>query len=208
MGEYAWPVVQAVEGPKNNFSGGMEYPMITLITSPDAKPESLDGVIAHEVGHNWFMGFLGSNERMHGWMDEGMNSFFQFRYEAQKYRSNSVFGDDIPADVKNNDAEKFEDIIYGVMQQAIPFEDEMDIHANEHTTSDVYALAVYVKTALWLKLIEASAGKEKTRLAIHNYFDKWKFKHPQPEDMQAAFEEVIGPLDYYFNLTKKKGKLE
>ena len=78
VGEYAWPVVQAVEGPKNNFSGGMEYPMITLITSPDAKPESLDGVIAHEVGHNWFMGFLGSNERMHGWMDEGMNSFLNF----------------------------------------------------------------------------------------------------------------------------------
>lgn len=48
LGDYEYPVVQAVEGPKNNSSGGMEYPTITLITSPDAKKESLDAVIAHE----------------------------------------------------------------------------------------------------------------------------------------------------------------
>jgi hypothetical protein len=29
FGEYPYPVVQAVEGPKNEMSGGMEYPMIT-----------------------------------------------------------------------------------------------------------------------------------------------------------------------------------
>jgi aminopeptidase N len=70
----------------------MEYPMVTLITSPDAKAESLDAVIAHEVGHNWFMSMLGSNERLNTWQDEGLNTYFQFRYEAEKYRSNMVFG--------------------------------------------------------------------------------------------------------------------
>ena len=68
LGEYAYPVVQAVEGPKNESSGGMEYPMITLITSPDASEEMLDAVITHEVGHNWFMGMLASNERNHAWL--------------------------------------------------------------------------------------------------------------------------------------------
>ena len=85
----------------------MEYPMITLITCPDATKEYLDGVIAHEVGHNWFMSMLGSNERMHTWMDEGLNSYFQFRYEAEKYRSNSIFGDAIPDDIKKLPADKF-----------------------------------------------------------------------------------------------------
>ena len=55
----------------------MEYPTITLITSPDAKAETLDAVIAHEVGHNWFMSMLGTNERDHAWMDEGLNSYFE-----------------------------------------------------------------------------------------------------------------------------------
>ncbi len=52
IGEYPYPVAQAVEGPQNVMSGGMAYPMITLITRPDAGIEQLDGVIAHAVGHN------------------------------------------------------------------------------------------------------------------------------------------------------------
>jgi uncharacterized protein YjaZ len=67
-----------VEGPKNEMSGGMEYPMITLITSPDASEPMLDAVITHEVGHNWLMGILATNERTHAWMDEGVNTYFQF----------------------------------------------------------------------------------------------------------------------------------
>src|SRR5258708_6071775 len=59
IGEYDYPVVSALEGPGNTSSGGMEYPMITLITSPRAHREDLDGVIAHEVGHNWFYVRLG-----------------------------------------------------------------------------------------------------------------------------------------------------
>ena len=85
IGEYPYPRCGSGR-PKNLSSGGMEYPMITLITSPDAKKEGLDAVITHEVGHNWFYGILASNEREHPWMDEGMNTYFQFRYEAEKYR--------------------------------------------------------------------------------------------------------------------------
>jgi hypothetical protein len=69
VGEYGYPVVQAVEGPANNSSGGMEYPMVTLITSPSAKKEALDGVIAHEIG---IIGLCQCSAVMsgytHGWM--------------------------------------------------------------------------------------------------------------------------------------------
>jgi aminopeptidase N len=62
---------------------------------------------------------------------------------------------------------------------------------------------------VWLHLIEVAIGKDKMDLAIHNYFAKWKHKHPQPEDMQKAFEEATGTnLDDLFKLTKKEGKLE
>ncbi len=208
IGDYVYPTVQAVEGPKNNLSGGMEYPMITLITSPDAKEESLDGVIAHEVGHNWFMGMLGSNERRHGWMDEGLNTYFQFRYEAEKYRSNSIFGDAIPAEVKNNTPERFQELTYLAMAQGIPFDDEIDVAATEKSKSDPYSTAIYIKTAVWLNLIEQAIGRKKLDEAMHNYFNKWKFKHPQPEDMQNAFEEVAGSMQSYFPMLYQKGKLE
>lgn len=207
IGDYEYPVVQVVEGPKNNSSGGMEYPMITLITSPDAKEESLDAVITHEVGHNWFMSMLGSNERAHTWMDEGLNTYFQFRYEAEKYRSNSIFGKSLPEQFKQLPADKFLEVIYTAISQNLPMQSAMDIPADQFPNSNEYGLVSYVKTALWMYLLEAAIGREKTELAVRNYFSKWKNKHPQPEDMKASFEEAIGAnLDDFFAMTKKEGK--
>jgi Peptidase family M1 domain len=209
IGEYGYPVVQAVEGPANNSSGGMEYPMITLITSPDAKIETLDAVIAHEVGHNWFMCMLGSNERKHTWMDEGLNTYYQFRYEAEKYRSNSIFGDAIPADLKKLSANEFLQVIYDVINKNLPMQTAIDTPADKFATSDEYGIVSYVKTALWMYLLELSTSKEQVDKAVQHYFSKWKFKHPQPEDMKAAFEESLGfKLDKFFSLVKKEGKLE
>jgi len=209
IGEYEYPVVQTVEGPANNSSGGMEYPMITLITSPDAKQASLDAVIVHEVGHNWFMGMLATNERAHTWMDEGMNTYFQFRYEAEKYKSNTIFGDAIPEDIKKLPTDDFLSTIYNVIEKSIPMDSPIDLPADKFATSEEYGLISYVKAALWMYLLEAAVGREKVDQAFHHYFEKWKFRHPQPEDMQKAFEETIGAdLSKYFALLNKTGKLE
>jgi hypothetical protein len=209
IGEYGYPVVQAVEGPANNSSGGMEYPMVTLITSPDAKIETLDAVIAHEVGHNWFMAMLGSNERKHTWMDEGLNTYYQFRYEAEKYRSNSIFGDAIPADLKKLAPNEFLQVIYDVISKNLPMQTAIDTPADKFATSDEYGIVSYVKTALWMYLLEVATSKEQVDKAVQHYFNKWRFKHPQPDDMKAAFEESLGiKLDKFFSLIKKEGKLE
>ncbi|MEO7768655.1 MAG: M1 family metallopeptidase, partial [Ferruginibacter sp.] len=176
IGEYEYPVVQAVEGPKNNSSGGMEYPMITLITSPDAKIETLDAVIAHEIGHNWFMSMLGSNERAHTWMDEGLNSYFQFRYEAEKYRANSIFGAALPASVKTLPADQFLNLVYQNLRE-IPMQTAMETPADKFTGSQEYGLISYVKTAVWMYLLESEVGREKVDKAFQHYFMKWKDKH-------------------------------
>lgn len=207
IGEYAYPVVQAVEGPKNNSSGGMEYPMVTLITSPDANPETLDGVIAHEVGHNWFMSMLGTNERDHAWMDEGLNTYFQFRYEAEKYRTNSVFGDKIPKEIKELKEADFLAVLYNAMQQ-IPIHPAMENTAASFRSSDDYSLASYIKPAEWMFLLEQAIGEDKVDEAFHEYFNEWKFKHPDPIDMRLAFEHSINKnLGGYFELIKKENKL-
>jgi aminopeptidase N len=209
IGEFEYPVVQVVEGPANNSSGGMEYPMITLITNPDATEESLDAVITHEIGHNWFMSMLGSNERAHTWMDEGLNTYFQFRYEAEKYRSNSIFGKAIPSNIKALPADQFLSVVYNAIDKNLPMQSAMDLPADQFPNSSEYGLVSYVKTALWMYVLESSVGRAKSDLAIQHYFNQWKNKHPQPEDMQASFEESLGEsLDTFFKLTKKEGRFE
>jgi len=161
------------------------------------------------VGHNWFMSMLGSNERLHTWMDEGLNTYYQFRYEAEKYKYNSIFGDDIPADLKKLPPNDFLSVVYDAIDKSLPMKSAMDTPADKFPNSDEYGLVSYIKTALWLYMLEGTVGRDKVDAALKNYFNKWKFKHPEPEDMQAAFEEAVGgSLAKFFQLTKKEGKLE
>ncbi|MCU0322329.1 MAG: M1 family metallopeptidase, partial [Chitinophagaceae bacterium] len=86
IGDYPYNTASIVSGEENEFSGGMEYPTITLITT-NAAGKYLDATIVHEIGHNWFHGALGNNERKYAWMDESINTYYQNRYEAEKYVS-------------------------------------------------------------------------------------------------------------------------
>ena len=208
IGEYPYPTVAAVEGPKNLSSGGMEYPMITLITSPDAKKEGLDAVIAHEVGHNWFYGVLASNEREHPWMDEGLNTYFQFRYEAEKYRSNSVFGTSLPEEVKKLEADEFlARIMYAL--NSLPAKPAIETHSTSFTNKDEYGIVVYLKTAIWMSILEASLGKENFLNGVKEYYTDWKFRHPYPEDLKMSLEkgskQNLGSL---FDLINKEGNFQ
>jgi aminopeptidase N len=205
IGEYAYPVVNAVEGPSNSSSGGMEYPMITLITEPNANDKKLDGILAHEVGHNWFYAMLGTNERDNPWMDEGVNTYFEFKYEGEKYHSNLVFGNAIPQRVKDLDEEHFFASIYNTLNQ-IPMYQPVASATAAFNDDEEYSSVVYLKTAIWMYTIELSIGSDKLQQAIHGYFRDWKFKHPTRADMKASFENSTG-IDFskLFALLDKAG---
>lgn len=81
IGEYPYDVVSVVDNAAS-APGGMEYPTITLLTA-GGSPTELESVINHEVGHNWFYGIIASNERAYPWMDEGINTYYDKRYEAE-----------------------------------------------------------------------------------------------------------------------------
>lgn len=208
IGEYAWPTVQVVEGPANLTSGGMEYPMITLITSPTAGKESLDAVITHEVGHNWFYGMLGSNEREHPWMDEGINTYFQFRYEAEKYKANSIFGNSIPKELKDLPEEEFQGRVYHVLN-TLPAKEPISTSSTGFPNKDEYGIVVYVKTAIWMYVMEKFLTRNKLDQGIRAYFNEWKFKHPYPEDLKVSLENAVGlNLENLFVLLNKEGNFQ
>jgi len=208
IGEYPYNAVQAVEGPKNLTAGGMEYPTITLITEPDADEENLDVTIAHEVGHNWFYGVIGSDERDHAWMDEGINTYFEFRYEHEKYKNNILFGDAIPQNVKDAPLDQFEAAVYLALLR-LPMESPIDLSALDYPSDDDYEMSVYMKAAIWMYMIEVREGRSKLDNGFKEYFNEWKFRHPYPEDFQKVLEKSFGKsFDDYFLLLKKKGKLK
>ena len=190
---YPFNTVSLVQAPDkaNHSSGGMEYPTIALIlVRNNFDDEIMDGLIAHEVGHNWFYGMLGSNERDYPWMDEGFNSFFQFRYEAEKNRSASTFGR-VPAFVQELPVEPFEDYVYRMTDQYTSTS-IINQPAQDFKTDTAYFTAEYIKAAAWLHTLEKKLGKSLFSRCIKAYAARWNFRHPYPEDLQKIFEETSG----------------
>ena len=203
LGEYPYNIVTVVEA-KIGSSGGMEYPTITSI-SPMPDEKSLDVVIEHEVGHNWVYGILASNERDHPWMDEGMNTYFDNRYEKIKYSNKNK--------EENNDfiTKRTPDDFTGLgYRTQIAYKKDQPIETSSQDFSSTnYGVIAYYKTGLWMKKLENFVGKNLFDSCLHEYYNRWKFKHPYPEDFKKTVEEVSNKnVDSIFSLLSKKGSLE
>lgn len=202
-GDYTYDVCTAVDGALS-AGGGMEYPNITVIGAAGSA-FMLDLVITHEVGHNWFYGMLGSNERKHGWMDEGINSANELRYVETKYPNNAlVGGTDGPSGV----AKKFDLARYkhrAQYYQAYAFcarthnDQAIETPAQDFTKIN-YGTIMYMKSAVVFDYLRAYLGDSLYDGCFQAYFEQWHWHHPMPEDMRASFEKTSGKnLSWFFD---------
>ncbi|MCC6599858.1 MAG: M1 family metallopeptidase [Crocinitomicaceae bacterium] len=201
-GDYPYRQVTAVDGTIS-AGGGMEYPNITVIGNT-SNARMLETVIMHEVGHNWFYGMLGSNERDHAWMDEGLNSFNEERYLETKYPETTA------AEALGINIPMVEKLFKDYSQRTIT---ELSYTFNarrsmdqplSYTSSDFtqinYGGMVYKKSALIFQYLRSSLGDELFDRCARSYFNQWKYKHPQPEDMREVYERISGKdLSWFFD---------
>ncbi|HWB62518.1 MAG TPA: M1 family metallopeptidase, partial [Chitinophagales bacterium] len=201
IGEYPYNQVTAVDGTISAGSG-MEYPNVTVI-GEERSDFSLDDVITHEVGHNWFYGMLGSNERDHAWMDEGINSYYEYRYIRTKYPNQKMLGS-LPEvfqkflDVSQYKHKYLMDLGYQLMARE---NTGQPIELTSSKFTDVnYGLQVYGKSMLIFSYLEAYLGTEVFDKVMKKYFITWQYHHPQPEDVRSAFETETGKnLSWFFD---------
>jgi hypothetical protein len=193
-GDYPYNHVTAIDGTIS-AGGGMEYPNITII-GESGNDFTLETTIMHEVGHNWFYGILGSNERDYPFMDEGLNSFYEMRYIRSKYPNctlASVLGRD--STFKFFGLNKFKhkaEYEFSYLLAARKNTDQPIATKSEDFTSYNYGGIVYSKSALVFDYLMNYLGKEKFDEGMQFYYEQWKFKHPTPEDL-------IKTLQYHLN---------
>lgn len=201
-GDYPYNHVTAVDGTIS-AGGGMEYPNITVI-GESGTDMSLETVIVHEVGHNWFYGILGSNERENAWMDEGINSYNETRYFRTKYKDElGLIGSGLPAGLKSKlDLDQYSyrsrDEIAYLLTARNYLDQPMQCHSN-HFTSINYGTVVYKKTAVAMDYLAGYLGQEEFDRCMQVYFEQWKFNHPAPNDLRATLEKTSGKdLSWFF----------
>jgi hypothetical protein len=183
IGPYPYSTISAIEAPMG-FAGGMEYPTITSI-SPVTDPIQLESVLEHEIGHNWFQGMLASNEREHPWLDEGLNTYYDLRYN-----SNKNLEQPLPAFLKTLVPGSPERFLLNL--NATRKRDQPITTSSEKFNFSNYNLVAYYKTAYWMQSLEKALGRTKFDSLMQLYFQTWKFKHPQPDNFLALCAEASG----------------
>jgi hypothetical protein len=178
---YPWGEMTSMEGVLDD--GGMEYPMMTLI-SPWADTLSLAGDLMHETGHMWFPMQVGSNEARYPWMDEG---FTQFDV-AQAMRP--IYGEPRSGG-RPNDSEHGQREIY--LSAARAGDDQMLMWNGDLYPREFYFTMFYDKTAQVLAALRGVLGEETFHRAFREYGRRWAgTKHPYPYDFFNTMSDVSG----------------
>lgn len=186
--DYPYPKAVSVSAEDQ----GMEYPMICWnYGRPDKNGYVSDrikygmiSVIIHEVGHNYFPMIVNSDERQWTWMDEGLNTFLEYLTEQE-------FEENYPS--QRGPAAKIVPYMSGNQDFLEP------IMSNSEVIHQ-FGPNAYGKPATALNILrETVMGKELFDYAFKVYANRWKFKHPTPEDFFRTMEDASAvDLDWYW----------
>jgi hypothetical protein len=186
--DYPYPKAVSVHAQDQ----GMEYPMICWNWGrPDADGKYSDrvkngmiSVIVHEVGHNYFPMIVNSDERQWTWMDEGLNSFME-------YMALMEWDPNFPAD--RGPAKNIVPYMSGDQKGLEP------IMSNSESIRQ-FGNNAYGKPAAGLNILrETVMGRELFDYAFKAYANRWKFKHPTPEDFFRTMEDASAfDLDWFW----------
>jgi len=195
---YAWPKIIIADA-----KDGMEYPMLTLDNGTYPQHQ---GLLAHEVGHMWFYGMLGSNETYRASLDEGFTQFLtvwsmdKILGEKRDRIGNNKYIDRY-VDSTNT---RYESLYYPYLNHVVEGYDEpLNTHSSGFNGalrhSGNYGL-VYYKTGTMLYNLKYVLGDSLFLNAMKHYVNKWKFAHPYPEDFrQAIIEYTQVDLNWFFD---------
>ncbi|MDN3492905.1 M1 family metallopeptidase [Winogradskyella bathintestinalis] len=182
---------------------GMEYPMICYnFGRPDKDGNYSDrikfgmiGVIIHEVGHNFFPMIVNSDERQWTWMDEGLNTFVQYVAEQD-------FGEWYPAALSEGQ-DKYPSR-RGPAKNIVRYmggnQDFIAPIMTKGLNTYQFGSNAYSKPATGLNILrETVMGRELFDYAFKEYANRWKFKHPTPEDFFRTMEDASAfDLDWFW----------
>lgn len=199
FGKYPYKQYSFIHGG----DGGMEYPMATLVAGPGL------GTAFHEWMHSWYQMVLGTNESRYAWMDEGFTSFAEslvsaFYANVDKDKT-AITSSGVSTGPKRSivDPAMKESPHAGSYQSYFALvksglEEPMTTHADHFETNFAYSIASYSKGEVFLEQLGYIVGAEVRDQILLDYYNQWKFKHPNVHDFVRLAEKKSGiELDWY-----------
>ncbi len=218
---YQWPVIRICDA-----YSGMEFPMMANCSGGDPGTR-FDMLLYHEIGHQWFMGMIGSNQVDRPFLDEGFTTHIE-HVAMEKYLGREGNYSNFhnwyqrafapPVEVRN--ARGFRPLLLLMGEDmdkpmAVPYDRGEEYYP--------YRVSMYYKSAAMHYSLRSILGDSLYFDALRYYCDQWLFGHPYEEDFTRSLEEFTGlefeaylqqwyyhryRLDYAFDgrKTREKGR--
>ncbi len=176
----------------NDFvAGGMENTSATtltdgtLFTDATENIHSSEGLVAHELAHQWFGDLVTCKDWSHIWLNEGFASFYESLYLEHKH---------------GRDAMLYE--LYGRAKTITGVTD--DAHAIVRRTyehpGEMFSHLAYQKGSWVLHMLRSGLGEELYRRCIKTYLERHQYGSVVTEDLRAVIEELTGrSYDQFFD---------
>ena len=181
---------------------GIEYPGIVGIsldlyalhdTQQELSPEALlEGVVVHEVSHQWFYNVIGNDQVDEPWLDEAMAQYLTMLYYTD------VYGDSTARSYRSSWTESWSRID----QEEIP----IGLPAGDYT-SEQYQPVIYGRGPLFLMALAEVMGEKTFHRFLRDYYDAYKWEtvtteifHDTAEqycrcELDEVFDKWVYPAD-------------
>ncbi|MFC5435674.1 M1 family metallopeptidase [Rhodanobacter umsongensis] len=196
LGAYPYRTLTVVVPPYNaNEAGGMEYPTFfttegyTKVEAGTISQFASDFVTIHEFGHGYFYGILASNEFEEPMLDEGMNQYWDDRMLRERGEPLTLASGWTKRLGITPAATGFELDRLGAGLRQPP--DPLGENAWDRLSSSSYG-TVYSRTSTAMHDLEERLGTPVLERAMHEYYRRWRFRHPSSADLRATLIDVSG----------------
>ncbi|HUV30894.1 MAG TPA: M1 family metallopeptidase [Acidobacteriota bacterium] len=188
---YRWPVIRICDA----FSG-MEYPMLTNCSGEDDSPW-FDLLLYHEIGHQWFMGQVGSNQVDRPFLDESFTTHLEHN-AMEKYLGRHGNLDDFTNWYQRWLAPSEQDReVRGFLPLLLLMKEGMDrpMVGTSYDRGREYwpnRVSAYYKGAAMHYSLRSVLGDSLYYAAMRRYCADWLFRHPYEDDYTRSMENATG----------------
>ncbi|MHC4324293.1 MAG: M1 family aminopeptidase [Planctomycetota bacterium] len=172
-------------------AGGMENTTLTILTEGTLHTDetenirSSQGLVAHELVHQWFGDYVTCKDWSHLWLNEGFATYYEDLYDGYKNgRDSMLSGLYSTASYLLRDRPEHKPIVYRSYK-----------HADEQ-----FDYRTYGKGGWILHILRTELGEEMFRKCVKTYLERHALGSVVTEDFRSVIEELTGrSYDRFFD---------
>jgi aminopeptidase N len=173
-------------------AGGMENTSITTLTDrtlfreeETENIETSEGLVSHELVHQWFGDLVTCKDWSHLWLNEGFATYYAHLYDGHKHGRDSM--------------------LYGLYHDGKGITDRTDdtkpiVYRKFDQPDEQFSYLAYPKGGWVLHMLRSQLGEDLYRRCIKTYLERHQYGTVVTEDLNAVIEELSGrSYDRFFD---------